>query len=170
MFYRPLLRTDTQHRYIVSNMCSIPSLCPSSFPQAYSATPMKWPNCDNRCKILGTVYRRMTFGIFMTVCMPEYTPALLPEVATLCIDVTGHPLLRLVCFIIYSYNDKLPVTSIFNRVNLYLRMLRFSGSVYMVIFLLIFYPIMFHLDKQLQIFLCHFYSLFRFHNVRLYLF
>ena len=29
----------------------------------------------------------MTFGNFMTVCMREYTPALLPEVAKLCIDV-----------------------------------------------------------------------------------
>ena len=30
----------------------------------------------------------MTFGIFITVCMREFTPALLPEGATLSIDVT----------------------------------------------------------------------------------
>ena len=26
--------------------------------QAYSATPFKWPNCDNRCKMFVAIYRR----------------------------------------------------------------------------------------------------------------
>ena len=47
--------------------------------------PKSLPNCDNGCKMLGTIYSRMSFGTFMTVCMPEYTPALLPEEG---IDVT----------------------------------------------------------------------------------
>ena len=38
----------------------------------------------NGCKMFGTIYRRMTFGTFMTVCMREYTP----EETTLNIDVT----------------------------------------------------------------------------------
>ena len=29
--------------------------------------------------LLGTIYRRMTFGTFLTVCIREYTPALLTE-------------------------------------------------------------------------------------------
>ena len=44
-----------------------PSIWPSSFPQAYNATPFKWLNYDNRCKIHGSVYRRMTFGTLITV-------------------------------------------------------------------------------------------------------
>ena len=39
-------------------------------------------------QMLGTIYRRMMFVSFMTVCMREYTPALPPEGSTLCIDVT----------------------------------------------------------------------------------
>ena len=74
MFHRPLLKAATLHQYIVSNMCNNPSICPSIFPQAYNATSFKWPNCDKRCKILGTIYCRMTFGTFMNVCMREYKP------------------------------------------------------------------------------------------------
>ena len=79
MFYRPMLKVATHQRYIVPNMCSNLSICPSSFLQAYNAILFKWPNCDNRCKMLGTIYRRMTLGAFMTVRMREYVPALLPE-------------------------------------------------------------------------------------------
>ena len=32
------------------------------------------PNCDNGYKMLETIYRRMTFVTFMTVCIREYTP------------------------------------------------------------------------------------------------
>ena len=45
--------------------------------------PQPLPNCDNRCKMLGTIYHRMTFSTFMTVCMQEYKPVLLPEGGTL---------------------------------------------------------------------------------------
>ena len=54
----------------------------------FQSLPQPLPNCDNGCKMLGTIYRRMTFGTFMTVCMREYTPALPPEEATLYIDVS----------------------------------------------------------------------------------
>ena len=37
MFHRPLLKAATHHRYIVPNMYSNPSICPSSFPQVYNA-------------------------------------------------------------------------------------------------------------------------------------
>ena len=33
--------------------------------------------------VFGIIYRRMTFGTFLAVCMREYTPALPPERATL---------------------------------------------------------------------------------------
>ena len=76
------------------------------------------PNCYNGCKMLGTIYRRMTFGTFKSVCMREYTPVLPPEGATMCSCVTVSAPLTLtcmfhlvwICYIIYSYNDKLPVT------------------------------------------------------------
>ena len=38
----------THHQYIVCNMCSNPSICPSSFLQAYNATPFKWLKFFNR--------------------------------------------------------------------------------------------------------------------------
>ena len=57
------------------------------------------PNSDNECKMLGTVCRRMTFDTFVTVCMQEYTPVLLSEGGTLCIDVTVWALLTVTCFI-----------------------------------------------------------------------
>ena len=41
--------------------------------------PQPWPNCDNGCKMLGIIYRWMTFGTFMSSCMQEYTPALPPD-------------------------------------------------------------------------------------------
>ena len=49
--------------------------------------PQPIPNCDIWCKMLGIIYRRITFDTFMTVFMREYTPALPPEGDTLCIDV-----------------------------------------------------------------------------------
>ena len=45
---RPLLKAATHHRYIVINMCSNSSICPSSFQQAYYATPFKWLKVLNR--------------------------------------------------------------------------------------------------------------------------
>ena len=76
--------TDT----FVPNMCSNLSMYLFSFPLTYNMTPFKWSNCDNRCKMLETVYRRMTFGTFITVYMREYTPALPSEGTTLSFDVT----------------------------------------------------------------------------------
>ena len=73
----PLLATH--YRYIVPNICSNPSICPYSFLQAYNATPFKWLKCNNRRKMLWTIYCRMTFGTFMTICMWEYMPVLPPE-------------------------------------------------------------------------------------------
>ena len=132
MFHRLLLKAATRCRYIVLNMCSNPSVCPSSFPQHWNTTSLKWPNCDNSCKMLGPIYCRMTFGTFMAVFMREYTHGLSPEEATLCIDVTVWTPLTVTCgfiwsefVIIYSYNDKLPVTSICNTMNLSLRVLNF---------------------------------------------
>ena len=67
------------------------------------------------------------FCIFMTVFMQVYTPALPPEgrgVHCVLMWLCVHPLLWHMCFIwsefviIYSYNDKLPVRSIFNTMNL----------------------------------------------------
>ena len=52
MFHRPLLKAATHHRYIVSNMCRNPSICPSSFLQAYSATPFNWLKLFNRSMFL----------------------------------------------------------------------------------------------------------------------
>ena len=99
--------------------------------------PQPLPNCDNGCNILGTIYRRMTFGTFMAFRMWEYTPALLPGVLYCVImRLFGHPLLWHVCFIwsgfviIYSYNDKLPVTSIFNTMNLSFNVLYLFPAVY----------------------------------------
>ena len=99
--------------------------------------PQPLPNCDNGCKMLGTIYRRMTFGTFMTVWMREYTLAFPREGDTLCIDVTvwATPY-RDVWYIwsefviIYSYSDKLPVTSICNTVILSFRVLHFFPAVY----------------------------------------
>ena len=40
--------------------------------------PQPLPYSDNVYKMLGTIYRRMIFGAFMSVCMGDYTPALTP--------------------------------------------------------------------------------------------
>ena len=77
------------------------------------------------------------FSTFMTVCMREYTLVLRPEgencvwcdrlgisYCDTCVSFGSEFL------IIYSYNDKLPVTSIFSTRNLTLRVLHFFGSVY----------------------------------------
>ena len=80
--------SDTPPIHFFPTRVGNPSICSSCFPQAYNATPFKWSNCDIRCKTLGTIYRRMTFGTFMIVCMRECTPALPPEVATLCLNMT----------------------------------------------------------------------------------
>ena len=59
--------------------------------------PQPLLNCDNRCKMLGTFYRRMTSGTFITVFMREYMTALLPEESTLCTDVTAWEPLTMTC-------------------------------------------------------------------------
>ena len=41
--------------------------------------PQALPHCDNGCKMLGTIYLRMTFGTFMAVWIQEYMSALPPE-------------------------------------------------------------------------------------------
>ena len=38
----------TADRYIVLNICSNPSICPSSFPHAYNSIPLKWLKLFNR--------------------------------------------------------------------------------------------------------------------------
>lgn len=50
--------------------------------------PQPLLNCNNRCKMLETVYHRMPFSNSMIICMREYKPVLLPEVDTLYIDVS----------------------------------------------------------------------------------
>ena len=47
--------------------------------------------------MLGTIYSRMTFGTYMTVCMRVYTHELPPEGNTLCIDVTVWAPLTVMC-------------------------------------------------------------------------
>ena len=59
--------------------------------------PQPLPNCDNGCKILGTIYWLMTFGSYITICMWQYMPALPPEGATLCIDATILAPLTVTC-------------------------------------------------------------------------
>ena len=53
--------------------------------------PQPLQNCNNGCKMLWTIYRKMT------ICMREYTPVLLPEEATLCTDVTVWAPLTVMC-------------------------------------------------------------------------
>ena len=97
----------------------------------FLSLPQPLPNCNNGCKMLGTVYCRMAFGTFMTVCMREYLPVLLPEcVHCVLMWLFGHPLLWLGSIwsefvIIYSYNDKLCGISICYTMNLSLRVLHF---------------------------------------------
>ena len=88
--------------------------------------PRPLQNCDNVCKMLGTIYRRMTFSTFMTICMWEYTPVLPPDGATMCIDLTVWAPLTVTCSFVlvwicyhidYSCNDKLPVASICSEMN-----------------------------------------------------
>ena len=40
--------TVTHHQYLVPNMCNNPSICPSSFLQAYTVTSFKWLKLFNR--------------------------------------------------------------------------------------------------------------------------
>ena len=95
--------------------------------------PKLFSNWDNRRKVLETLYRSMTFGTVVTVLMREYMPVLPPEgVHCVMMWLFGNPLLWRVCHwsefvIIYSYNDKLPVISIFNTMNLSLKVSHFDG-------------------------------------------
>ena len=57
-------------------------------PPGLQCDPVQMAELGQQLQLLGTIYPRMTFGTFMTVCMREYTSALPPQEATLCIDVT----------------------------------------------------------------------------------
>ena len=58
-----------------------------------------WP-LDNGYKMLRTIYRRITFGTFMSACMREYKPALSPKgLHCVLMWLFGYPLLWLECFI-----------------------------------------------------------------------
>ena len=104
--------------------------------------PQPLPNCDNGCKMLRIIYCRMTFGTFTTVCMQKYTPALPQEGVTLSIDMTVWAPLTVTCFIwsefviVCYYNDRLSLTSIFNTMNVSLKVLHFFGSVTHYLFIL----------------------------------
>ena len=79
-------------------------------------TPFKWSNCD-KCKMLGTIYHRMTFSTFMNICMQEYIFTLMHIDVTVWAALTMTCVFHLVEFvIIYSYNNKLPVSSILKLV------------------------------------------------------
>ena len=97
--------------------------------------PQPLPNYDKWCKMLETIYRRMAFGTFMTFTCKNTRLCCRHWGCTVCwCDCLGTPY-RHTCFIwsefiIYSYNDILPVTSIFNIMNLFLKVLHFSGSVF----------------------------------------
>ena len=52
MFDKPLPKATIHHLYTVPNMCSNPSICPSSFPQVYNATPFKWLKLFNKEYVL----------------------------------------------------------------------------------------------------------------------
>ena len=71
----------------------------------FQSLPQPLPNCDNGCKMLRTIYHRMTFGIFMTICMQEYFPAL-PSEGVHCelMWLSGHPLLWRVFNLIWIYH------------------------------------------------------------------
>ena len=62
--------------------------------------PKPLPNCDNGCKMLGKIYRRIKSGTYMNICLREYTPAL-PQEGLHCVLMWlfGHPLLWHVYFI-----------------------------------------------------------------------
>ena len=94
------------------------------------------PNCNNGCKTLGTIYHRMIFGTFMAVCMWRIhawvdARGRYPVFWYDCLGTTYCD----VCYvcsgfiIIYSYNDKQPVTSVFSTLNLSLQMLHFCFPV-----------------------------------------
>ena len=61
--------------------------------------PQPLPDRYNVWKMLGKIYRRMTFGIFMTVCIWEYTTACCQGVHFVLMWLLGHHVLWHVCFI-----------------------------------------------------------------------
>ena len=67
-----LLKAVTHHRYIVPNMCSNPSISPSSFPQAFYVILFKWLKLFNSsivCARLKNVQR--------TMLLPSHNPPLM---------------------------------------------------------------------------------------------
>ena len=118
-------------------MCSNPLICPSSFPQAYNAT------CSNGW-IVTTGARCLEQSITGWHSAP-FWPFACDNTCLHCYVLMwlfGHPLVWHVCFIwfecviVFSYNDKLPVTSICNTINLTLRvLLSFFLAVYIYIYI-----------------------------------
>ena len=85
------------------------------------SVPLPLPNCDNRCKMLGTIYCRRTVCTCITISMGKHTHVLLMMgVNCVLMWLFVHPLV-LSEFIIYSYNSKLPVTSIFSFGDFYIK-------------------------------------------------
>ena len=68
LFYRPLLKAATHHRHTVLNMCSNPSLCPSSFPLAYNATSCSncW-SCSTEVILVGGAWMYPRVNVANTV-------------------------------------------------------------------------------------------------------
>ena len=137
MFHRLLLKAATHNQYIEPNMRSRPSICPSRFPQAYSATLFRWPNCQNTARCFGqSIAGWHTAPLWPLACENTRLRYRQRELHCVLMWRFGHLLLWHVCFIwsefiiIYSYNDKLLVTSICNTVNLSLKALLFLSAVY----------------------------------------
>ena len=88
--------------------------------------PQPLPNFENEYKMLGTIFPRMTFGtLWLFACVPARG-----GYSVYWYDCLGTPYCDVCfiwskCVIIYSYNDKLHVASIFNTMNLYLKVLHF---------------------------------------------
>ena len=85
--------------------------------------PQPLTNCDNGCQMLGTIYRKMAFGTFITVCMRKYTPACRQRGYSVnwsdwaLLTVTCVFNLFWICYHIF-HNDKLPFTLILYTMNL----------------------------------------------------
>ena len=71
-FHIPLLKAATYHRYIMPNMCRNPSICPSSFPQVYNATPFKWLKLFNRSTFSSVLRGSPEHGLRMWECSTDH--------------------------------------------------------------------------------------------------
>ena len=99
--------------------------------------PFKWLNCDNRCEMFETIYRRMTFSQHLYDRLHARIHA--ARGSSLCIDVTvcGTPYCDM-CFF-WSELSYIPAMIKYlsykfcNIMNFSLRLLHFFGSVYRVL-------------------------------------